>query len=191
MKKYDKKIIYGSIGIVIIICIIYFLLPIITENEVQINNGENQDSYSSSMNANSSNDGEYHIYITGAIENPGLYNLEKSYTIHEAITLAGGLLPYAGTDSINLAEKVEPGAHIHIPFNFNGNPEALLRKKKININTATIEELKSLPGIGETMAKRIDEYRKEHGSFASINDMTKVKGIGKALLHKIQDKVTV
>lgn len=82
MKKYDKKIIYGSIGIVIIICIIYFLLPIITENEVQINNGENQDSYSSSMNANSSNDGEYHIYITGAIENPGLYNLEKSYTIH-------------------------------------------------------------------------------------------------------------
>ncbi len=77
MKKYDKKIIYGSIGIVIIICIIYFLLPIITENEVQINNGENQDSYSSSMNANSSNDREYHIYITGAIENPGLYNLEK------------------------------------------------------------------------------------------------------------------
>lgn len=191
MKQYDKKIIYGSISIIIIICIIYFLLPIITENEVQINNGENQDSYSSSMNANSSNDGEYHIYITGAIENPGLYNLEKSYTIHEAITLAGGLLPYAGTDSINLAEKVEPGTHIHIPFNFNGNPEALLRKKKININTATIEELKSLPGIGETMAKRIDEYRKEHGSFASVNDMTKVKGIGKALLRKIQDKVTV
>ena len=90
-----------------------------------------------------------------------------------------------------MADTVKSGAHIHIPFNYSGNPELLLRKPKININTATVEELKSLPGIGDAMAKRIEEYRQTQGQFTSIEDIKNIKGIGDAMFKKLGDKISV
>ncbi len=133
----------------------------------------------------------YLVYISGAVQNPGLYALEGTSTTADIIKTAGGLLPYAGTDGINMADTVKSGAHIHIPFNYSGNPELLLRKPKININTATVEELKSLPGIGDAMAKRIEEYRQTQGQFTSIEDIKKIKGIGDAMFKKLGDKISV
>ena len=111
--------------------------------------------------------------------------------ISDIIKGAGGALPYGDVESINLAETVTGGQHIHIKFNFHGNPESLLRNQKININTATVKELDSLPGIGPTMAKRIEEYRQSKGAFTSIEDIKHVKGIGDGLFKKIRDKITV
>ena len=131
------------------------------------------------------------VYVTGAIQSPGLYKLSSVSTVGDVIKGAGGALPYGDVESINLAETVTGGQHIHIKFNFHGNPESLLRNQKININTATIKELDSLPGIGPTMAKRIEEYRQSKGVFTSIEDIKYVKGIGDGLFKKIRDKITV
>ena len=105
------------------------------------------------------------VYVTGAIQSPGLYKLSSVSTVGDVIKGAGGALPYADVEAINLAETVQGGQHVHIKFNFHGNPEALLRNQKININTASVKELDALPGIGPTMAKRIEEYRQSKGGF--------------------------
>ena len=131
------------------------------------------------------------VYITGAVERPGLYAMHKEVSVNDAIKAAGGLLAYADTAGIDMAGLVDAGSHIHIPFNYKGNPEALLRKAGININTASEKELDSLPGVGPATAKRIIEYRQEKGQFASIEDIKKVKGIGDGTFKKFKDKITV
>lgn len=205
-----KQIILSHKWIVIILCIlvgIYFLWPIITEGSTimpdssvlaadtsKVNSTANQDSNSISTNNDAVPNDEENtviVYVTGAIQSPGLYKVPSRSTIGDVIKKAGGVLPYGDIESINLAENVQSGQHIHIRFNFHGNPESLLRNQKVNINTATIKELDSLPGIGPTMAKRIDEYRQSKGAFTSIEDIKHVKGISDGVFKKLRDKITI
>lgn len=205
-----KQIILSHKWIVIILCIlvgIYFLWPIITEGSTimpdssvlaadtsKVNSTANQDSNSISTNNDAVPTDEENtviVYVTGAIQSPGLYKVPSRSTIGDVIKEAGGALPYGDVESINLAENVQSGQHIHIRFNFHGNPESLLRNQKVNINTATIKELDSLPGIGPTMAKRIDEYRQSKGTFTSIEDIKHVKGISDGVFKKLRDKITI
>lgn len=136
-------------------------------------------------------DNNMYAYITGAVMNPGLYEIHEGMTLGQLVKSAGGLLPYAGTNEVNLASLLEAGKHVHIPFSFTGSPEELLRSQKLNVNTATEKELEALPGIGPAMAKRMIEYRESNGKFTDIGDLKKVKGIGPALLTKIKDQVRV
>lgn len=205
-----KQIILSHKWIVIILCIlvgIYFLWPIITEGSTimpdssvlaadtsKVNSTANQDSNSISTNNDAVPNDEENtviVYVTGAIQSPGLYKVPSRSTIGDVIKEAGGALPYGDVESINLAENVQSGQHIHIRFNFHGNPESLLRNQKVNINTATVKELDSLPGIGPTMAKRIDEYRQSKGAFTSIEDIKHVKGISDGVFKKLRDKITI
>lgn len=205
-----KQIILSHKWIVIILCIlvgIYFLWPIITEGSIimpdssvlaadtsKVNSTANQDSNSISTNNDAVPNDEENtviVYVTGAIQSPGLYKVPSRSTIGDVIKEAGGALPYGDVESINLAENVQSGQHIHIRFNFHGNPESLLRNQKVNINTATVKELDSLPGIGPTMAKRIDEYRQSKGAFTSIEDIKHVKGISDGVFKKLRDKITI
>ena len=205
-----KQIILSHKWIVIILCIlvgIYFLWPIITEGSTimpdssvlaadtsKVNSTANHDSNSISTNNDAVPNDEENtviVYVTGAIQSPGLYKVPSRSTIGDVIKEAGGALPYGDVESINLAENVQSGQHIHIRFNFHGNPESLLRNQKVNINTATIKELDSLPGIGPTMAKRIDEYRQSKGTFTSIEDIKHVKGISDGVFKKLRDKITI
>ena len=179
--------------IILILCVlvgIYFLWPIITDESDSVLAEGGVDGNSSISNvAEISN--KPIAYITGAVVSPGLYELENSATVGDVIKLAGGLLPYADVESINMAKSVTGGDHIHVVFNFHGNPEALLRGNKININTATAKELDSLPGIGPAMAKRIEEYRSQKGPFTSVESIKGVKGIGDGVFKKIKDKITI
>lgn len=205
-----KQIILSHKWIIIILCIlvgIYFLWPIITEGSTimpdssvlaadtsKVNSTANQDGNSISTNNDAVPNDEENtviVYVTGAIQSPGLYKVPSRSTIGDVIKEAGGALPYGDVESINLAENVQSGQHIHIRFNFHGNPESLLRNQKVNINTATIKELDSLPGIGPTMAKRIDEYRQSKGAFTSIEDIKHVKGISDGVFKKLRDKITI
>lgn len=131
------------------------------------------------------------IYITGAVEEPGLYQMEIGTTLGELIRVAGGILPYGDEKSINLARVLVAGEHVHIPFNFNGQPEELIRNKKISINRSDEKTLTELPGIGPAMAKRIVEHRQTKGEFSTIEDVKLVKGIGEALFLKIKDIITL
>jgi len=188
METKHKRILIGIIAV----CAIYFCATkIITENEAQLNDEIGISKSIEKVEETRKSHTNPLVYITGAVEEPGVYEMPGQQRVNEVITNAGGLLPYADTSAINLAEVVQGGEHIHVPFNFNGNPEALLRKKKININTATEEELMKLKGVGQAIAKRIVEYRSQKGNFTSIEGLKEVKGIGEALFKKNADAITV
>ena len=205
-----RQMIMSHKWIVIILCIlvgIYFLWLIITEESTIMPDSSVLAADMSKENTEKEVDSNFElsdgkitsnidkkdiiVYVTGAIQSPGLYKLSSVSTVGDVIKGAGGVLPYADVEAINLAETVQGGQHVHIKFNFHGNPEALLRNQKININTASVKELDALPGIGPTMAKRIEEYRQSKGTFTSIEDIKHVKGIGDGLFKKIRHRITV
>ena len=149
-----KQMIVSHKWIIIILCVlvgIYFLWPIITEGSTTMPDSsvlvadttkgtttEQQDNTPLSMNGDTAQrepqqeDGKDSIvYVTGAIQSPGLYKVASSSTIGDVIKGAGGALPYGDIESINLAEIVTGGQHIHIKFKFHRNPESLLRNQKI------------------------------------------------------------
>lgn len=120
------------------------------------------------------------VEVKGAVKNPGVYNLAWDGTIEEAITQAGGLLPNADTSSLNLSKNIENEGVVVIN----------LKKEKscISINTATIEELDSLSGVGPSIAQRIIDYR-QHTPFSSLEDLMNIKGIKQKLYDKIKDNI--
>lgn len=131
------------------------------------------------------------VYVTGAVKNPGLYALEPGKTAGEAVAAAGGMIAYADTGAVNLADRAEDGTHIHVPydFQFQGIPENPAEAGKVSLNRADEKALTDLPGIGPAMAANIIAYRQEHGSFGSIEELQKVKGIGPAKFAKLKDLV--
>ena len=208
LKKYKK--LWLCVGVA---CMLYVLVlrPIITDSEEQLNsngpmvateisanskdnsrpNAKSNASYDDKDgNSVSGGDNEY-VYVTGAVETPGLHKLKGGQTVGDVIQACGGLLPYASVDTINMAEIATSGSHIHVAFNFMGNPEELLRKQKININTANEQELIKLSGVGPGTAKKIIAYREQAGLFKTIEDIKKVKGIGEATFKKLAPHITV
>lgn len=129
------------------------------------------------------------VYVTGAVKNPGLYVLEPGKTAGEAVEAAGGMVAYADTSAVNLADRAEDGNHIHVPYDFQGIPENPAESGKVSLNRADEKALTDLPGIGPAMAASIIAYRQEHGSFGSIEELQKVKGIGPAKFAKLKDLV--
>lgn len=166
------------------------------------------------------------VEIKGAINNPGVYELEDNSRVVDLINVAGGLTENADTSLINLSKKLTDEmvviiytreeienynnskikteyVYIEVPScpdkvneacieeyqeEINNNEET---NKLININTASINELTTLSGIGESKAKLIIEYREQNGNFKEINEITNVKGIGESLLEKIKDSITI
>lgn len=129
------------------------------------------------------------VYVAGAVKKPGVYELRRGARLYDAVKAAGGELPYADLSSINLAEPVEDGTKIAIPLAPDKASTAL--RGLVNVNAAGEKELETLPGIGEVTARRIIEYREEHGPFQTKEDLTKVKSISKAKLAKFADKITL
>ena len=129
------------------------------------------------------------VYVTGAVEEPGLYELQSPTTVKAAIEASKGLLPYADINYLQLQDTIEESTHIHVDFNFHGSPEELLRKQNISINDGSEADLQKVSGIGPKMAKKIVDYRQEHGPFKSLEELRQVKGIGPALYKKIVEKV--
>ena len=129
------------------------------------------------------------VYVTGAVEEPGLYEIQSPATVKSAIEVSKGLLPYADVNHLHLEDTLEESTHIHVDFNFHGSPEELLRKQNVSINDASEADLQKVSGIGPKMAKKIVDYRQEHGPFKSLEELRHVKGIGPALYKKIVEKV--
>ena len=145
------------------------------------------------------------IYIIGEVNNPGVKELDVGARIEDAINSAGGITEYANLNQVNLAYSLEDGEKIYIP-NINEKIEEYITKEngegiiensknkvlnKININKATISELTNLPGVGESLAKRIIEYREENGKFKSIEDLKNVSGIGEKKYESLLEYITI
>ena len=141
------------------------------------------------------------IHITGEVEYPGVVVLKNGDRIVDAIEAAGGETENADLDRLNLAYILSDGDKIHVPNKNDENTEteeittenAVSRKKEtsININTATLEELTQLPGIGEATANKIIEYRKQNGKFKTIEEIKNVPGIGDSKFENLKDKIKI
>ncbi len=161
------------------------------------------------------------VDIKGQISFPGIYSLPKDSRVVDVIEKAGGLTEWADTSVINLSKKIEDEMVIIIysreeveNFQKTKEIEALVQERcqqanenelqndacissnnnssgKISLNTATIEELKTLPGIGESKAKDIIHYREANGPFQSIEELKNVPGIGESLFANIKENITV
>lgn len=151
------------------------------------------------------------VHVSGAVNKEGIVELKNNSRIIDAIDKAGGLKDEADITNINLAYIIEDGMKIHIPSKEEKESTIIVesnidsgtveqsneiksnnnKKLKININTATKTDLETLPGIGESTALKIIEYRKEKGKFKLIEDIKQVNGIGENKFNKIKELITV
>ena len=133
------------------------------------------------------------VHVCGAVRTEGVYELPAGSRICDAIDAAGGFLPAADRDYCNLAQPVEDGQQIRVPT--RAEAESLREEEKrqndslIDINTASEEELMTLPGIGQARAQAIIACRKENGGFQTIEDIMKVSGIKESAFLKIKDRI--
>ena len=138
------------------------------------------------------------VYVSGAVQTPGVYNLPDGSRVDEAIQAAGGPTSAADLARVNLAKRLRDEEQVYVPRVGEASPPVAPAGTtggstggKININTATVTDLDTLPGIGPALAQRIVEHRQAHGPFARIEDLMKVSGIGDKLFERIKDLITV
>lgn len=157
------------------------------------------------------------IDIKGEVENPGVYEMQLGDRVIDAVQMAGGFTDEATTDNVNLSKKLKDESVIIIPsylkdyenvtikndYEIDINDDIVQSEKNesdekiesssnlININTASVVELMSLDGIGESKARAIIEYRDINGDFDNILDIKNVSGIGESIYEKIKDYITV
>ena len=144
---------------------------------------------------------EITVYVTGAVNKPGLVKVPEGARAAEAVNACGGLLPTADGEKINMAQSLKDGQQLKVPekTGTNGKTDSGKTDKskgadsgeKVNINTADEKALDTLPGVGPAMAKRIIEYRESEGAFQSIEDIKKIRGIGEAKFAKMKDKICI
>ena len=146
----------------------------------------------------------YAVYVCGAVKNPGVYYLEEGAIKQDALTAAGGFAEGAAESYVNLAGRIADGERIYFPYldelsdeisfdeedSESGNDDSM-DDGKVNLNTATKEQLMTLPGIGESKAEAIIKYREEYGKFTSVEDVKKVNGIKDGVYNKIKDYAVV
>lgn len=130
---------------------------------------------------------EIFVHITGAVQNSGVVKMKKGSRLFEAIEEAGGFTESANQDAVNLAQILVDGYKYYIPTENETYYEE--NTKKVNINTATKEELMKIDGIGEKMAERIIKYREKNGPFKRIEELQEVSGIGASKFEMIKDYV--
>ncbi len=148
------------------------------------------------------------VDVIGAVARPGLYEFPSSARVQDALDAAGGLLTEADATSLNLAALLEDGQQLNIPYLTGSQPvvdTTVLELPSsvtavptndpnlelININTATLEELDSLPGIGPTTAQKIIDYRTINGPYATLDSIMNVSGIGPSTFDSIKNLITI
>lgn len=198
----NKQKIVGSI--VILLLIICFLVVGIMINKPKTHKVNEDDIFvEDSVNVTSQkiDDKKVTVYIQGEVKKPGVYSLKSGSIIEDLVKASGGYTENANTSSnVNLAKKLKDEDYVFIEkkpdvTGINSSTkniqEVVKNNDKININTASLEELDKVPGIGPTTAQKIIDYRTKNGQFSSIEDLKKLGGIGDKTISKFRDKVDI
>ena len=206
LMEYKKvlSIISGVLAVIVIILVGRGMMASPTKEKVMVTNAVNTTRVEETTTMIPQN---CYVDIKGEVLRPGVYEFSCESRIQEVIKKAGGFTEEADEIKINLAQKISDQMQIIVP-NLNskqeggvteGNSEkgnlsnttpSNLKQGTVNINTATLEELQTIKGIGKKKAEAILQYRKEHGAFRTKEDLLQVKGIGKKALEAIESQVT-
>lgn len=214
MQPKAKKIIF--IGVLIIGCIITSFIS--TDNkEKSLPMGSMLQSAQTAVTSKAVQQKTVRVQVSGAVLEPGIYDVPASCRVEEAIAAAGGMTENADSERVNLVRKVRDGMQIRVPVQKAARTSRTQRKNaglgestskkygsakagsgkknnnqmpRVRINSASASELQQLPGIGPALAQRIVETRKG-GRFTSADDLLRVPGIGKAKLAKLRNYVEV
>ena len=205
LMEYKKvlSIISGVLAVIVIILVGRGMMASPTKEKVMVTNAVNTTRVEEATTMMPQN---CYVDIKGEVLRPGVYEFSCESRIQEVIKKAGGFTEEADEIKINLAQKISDQMQIIVP-NLNskqeggvteGNSEkgnlsnttpSNLKQGTVNINTATLEELQTIKGIGKKKAEAILQYRKEHGAFRTKEDLLQVKGIGKKALEAIESQV--
>ena len=206
LMEYKKilSIIGGVLAVIVIILVGRVMMASSTKEKVMVTNAVNTTRVEETTTMIPQN---CYVDIKGEVLRPGVYEFSCESRIQEVIKKAGGFTEEADETKINLAQKITDQMQMIVP-NVNskqeggvtegnsekGNSSNMIlsnaKQGKVNINTATLEELQTIKGIGKKKAEAILQYRKEHGPFRTKEDLLEVKGIGKKALEAIESQVT-
>jgi len=143
------------------------------------------------------------VYIVGAVNRPGVYVLATSARVYELLRVAGGPLPNANLVALNLAARLNDGQEVYVPLvgeplptyqggvpnSGSATPSNTTTNTPVNINTATVDEMKQMLHVSSTTAQNIVNYRTQHGLFTSVDQLLQV--VSKAIYDKVKNLVTV
>ncbi len=147
--------------------------------------------------AENRHDEKIFVDVKGAVKHPGVFETTKDKRVKDLIEEAGGLLDDSDTSTLNLSQRVKDQMVIYVlkhgekPKQISDGGSSSSNTDVININTANKEQLMKISGVGKTKAEAIISYREKNGDFKKKEDITKVRGIGKATFDKIKDKIEV
>lgn len=168
---------------------------------------------------NSQNPGIIYVHVCGEVASPGVYPIPSGSRLYEAIEAAGGILENGAGEQLNQAAQIEDGQQIYVPSReevqqgtaggaqlpqqavtgggntgqkgTSGNPSSSSEDGKVDLNTASREQLMTLSGIGEAKAASIIAYREEHGGFRKIEELMEVEGIKEGVFNKVRDQIRI
>ena len=206
LMEYKKvlSIIGGVLAVIVIILVGRGMMASSTKEKVMVTNAVNTTRVEETTTIMPQN---CYVDIKGEVLRPGVYEFSCESRIQEVIKKAGGFTEEADEIKINLAQKISDQMQIIVPNlhsqqeggvtegnsgkgNLSNTTPSNLKQGTVNINTATLEELQTIKGIGKKKAEAILQYRKEHGAFRTKEDLLQVKGIGKKALEAIESQVT-
>ena len=190
---------YKTVGIIVVIVLISVFLIFSYarggREDLIKNNSEDIFLEEEQQEGTEINKKEIVVEIKGEIKNPDVYWVKEESIIEDLILIAGGLTEEADIESINRAEMLKNHQSIVIP---NKNEQKTVGKisnsgknNLVNINTASVNELDSLPGIGASRAEDIVKYREDNNGFKSIEEIKNITGIGESIYEKLKDKITI
>lgn len=220
MKDFNNKKIYVILTISVIVAgtILGYIVKTIKTNDEEISEEitEVAEEETNFMEEESENEDNILIHVSGCVKSPGIVILSKESRIIDAIKAAGGETEDANLDKLNLAFVLEDGQKLYIPSKYEkteneeeteeeyissdsgkdvitegANNAKGEKEEVININTAMIDKLITLPGIGESTANKIIAYRKANGKFKTVEDIKNVPGIGDVKFENFKSKITV
>ena len=206
LMEYKKvlSIIGGVLAVIVIILVGRGMMASSMKEKVMVTNAVNTTRVEETTTMMPQN---CYVDIKGEVLRPGVYEFSCESRIQEVIKKAGGFTEEADETKINLAQKITDQMQIIVPNVHSKQEDGLTegnsekgsstntsvsnsKQGTININTATLEELQTIKGIGKKKAEAILQYRKEHGAFRTKEDLLRVKGIGKKALEAIESQVT-
>ena len=206
LMEYKKvlSIIGGVLAVIVIILVGRGMMASPTKEKVMVTNAVNTTRVEETTTMMPQN---CYVDIKGEVLHPGVYEFSCESRMQEVIKKAGGFTEEADETKINLAQKITDQMQIIVPNvqskqeggvtdgnsekgNLSNTTPSNSKQGTVNINTATLEELQTIKGIGKKKAEAILQYRKEHGAFRTKEDLLQVKGIGKKALEAIESQVT-